>query len=70
MAQSPKTSQGGASLSSKVRLPSMKSMQPIRYVSNLQFDNAGGSSHPAMLSAGLPQEVTVEPHMPPSSQIQ
>ena len=30
MAQSPKTSQGGASLSSKVRLPSMKTVQPIR----------------------------------------
>ena len=30
MAQSPKTSQGGASLSSKVRLPSMKTVQPTR----------------------------------------
>ena len=29
MAQSPKTSQGGASLSSKVPLPSMKTVQPI-----------------------------------------
>ena len=30
-AQSPKTSQDGASLSSKVRTPSMKTVQPIRY---------------------------------------
>ena len=30
MAQSPKTSQGGASLSIKMRLPSMKTVQPTR----------------------------------------
>ena len=47
MAQSPKTSQGGASLSSKVWLPFMKIVQPIyRFCLNLQLDNGCGSSHP------------------------
>ena len=67
MAQSPKTSQGRASLSGKVWLPSMKTVQPVR------------SQPPAwqwrwmqspMPSAGLPQEVTVEARMPSSFQIQ
>ena len=63
----PKTSQGGASLSNKVWLPSMKTVQPIR------------SQPPSwqwrwkqslMPSTGVPQKVTVGPHMPSSSQIQ
>ena len=54
MAQSPKTSQSGASLSSKVRPPPMKTVQPIRY----------------QPPAGLPPEMTVRPHMLSSSQIQ
>ena len=36
---------------------------------NLQLDNGGGSSHPCP-PVGLPQEVTVGPHMPSSSLIQ
>ena len=47
MAQSPKTSHG-ASPSSKVRLPSMKTVQPI-YGLNLQLDNGDRSSHPCPL---------------------
>ena len=67
MAQSPNTSHGGTSQLSKVRLPSTKTVQPIR------------SQPPAwqwrwkqspMPSAGLPQEVTVRSHMPSYSQIQ
>ena len=33
----------------------------------LNYDNGGGSSHTYMPSAGLPEEVIVGPHMPPSS---
>ena len=67
MALWPKTSLGVASLSSNVWLPSMKTVQPI------------WSQPPAwqwrwkqspMPSSGMPQEVTVGPHMPSSSQIQ
>ena len=38
MAQSPKTSQCGASPSSKVRLPSIKTVQPYRLGLNLQVE--------------------------------
>jgi len=65
--QSPNTSQGGASLSIKVRLPSMKPVQPI-------WSQPPASQwrwkQPPMSSAGLPQEVTVGLHMPSSSEIQ
>ena len=63
----PRQSQGGDSLPSKVPSPSIKTVQPIR------------SQPPAwqwrwkqspMPSAGLPQEMTVRPHMSSSSQIQ
>ena len=64
---SPKTSQGGASLSSKVRPPSMKTVQPIRYHPPAWQWRWKQSS---MFSAGLPLQVTLRPHMPSSSQIQ
>ena len=67
MAQSPKTSQGGASLLTKGRLPSMKTMQPIR--SQPPAWQWSWKQSP-MTSARLPQEVTFRPHMPSSSQIQ
>ena len=63
MAQSPKTSQGGASLSSKVRPPSMKTVQPILSQPPAWQWRWKQSSMP---SAGLPREVTVRPHMPSS----
>ena len=62
-----KDQSGWSFMSSKVQLPSMKTVQPIQ------------SQPPAwqwrwkqlpMPSAGLPQEVTVRPHLPSSSQIQ
>ena len=67
MAQSQKTSQDWAPLSSNVRLPSMKTLQPIRYEPPAWQWRCKQSPMP---SAGLPQEVIVGPHMPPSSQIQ
>ena len=60
--------QGGASLSSKVRLPSTKTEQSIR--SQPQVLQWKWKQSP-MPSAGLPREVTIiGPHMPSYSQIQ
>ena len=67
MSQSPNTSQDVALLSSKVRPPSVKTVQPIRYQPPAWRWRWKQSP---MSSAGLPQEVTVKPHMPSSSQIQ
>ena len=67
MAQSLKTSQGGASLARKVQLPSMKTVQPIRSQPPAWQWRWKQSSMP---SAGLPQEVTVILHMPSSSRIE
>ena len=67
MAQSPKTSQGGISLSSMVWPPSLKTVQPIW--SQLPAWQCRWKQSP-MPSAGLFQEVTDRPHMLLSSQIQ
>ena len=48
MARSPKTSQGGASLSSKVQY---HSGQCCLYSLNLQLDNRHGSSHPRLIAS-------------------
>ena len=57
----------GASLSRKVRPPSIKTVQPIRSQPPAW---QWRWKHSPMPSAGLPQWVTVGPHMPSSSQIQ
>ena len=70
MSQSPKTSQGRVSLSGKVRvpkLPFMKTVQPIR--SQLPAWQWRWKQS-AMTSAGLPQDVTIWPHIPSFWQIQ
>ena len=67
MAQSPKTSQGGISLSSKVRPPSLKTVLPIR--SQPPAWQCRWKQSP-MPSAGLFQVVTDGPYMLLSSQIQ
>ena len=56
MAQSQKTSQDWAPLSSNVRLPSMKALQPIRYEPPAWQWRCKQSPMP---SAGLPQEAIV-----------
>ena len=61
---SPKTSQGGASLSSKV----IHDDRAAYTVSTSSLTMKVKQS--PMPSAGQPQEVTVRPHMPSSSQIQ
>ena len=63
MAQSPNTSQGGASLSSKVLLTSMNTVQPIRSQPPVWQWRWMQSPMP---STGLPPEVMVGPHMPSS----
>ena len=65
--RSPKTSQGGASLSSKVRPPPTKTVEPVRSQPP-DFQRRWKRWH--VPSAGLPQGVTVGPQTPSSSQIQ
>ena len=64
MAQSPKTTQGGASLPSKVQLPPTKTVTVSASSLTKEVDES------LMPSAGLPQEVAVRPRMPSSSHVQ
>ena len=57
MARSSKTSQGGSSLSNKARLPSMKTVQPIRFQPPA-WQWRWKQTH--VPSAGLPEEVTAD----------
>ena len=68
MAQSPKTSQGGASLSSKRRPPSTKTVQSIRSQPPLSLTMEVEEITHAL--RWIASKVTVGLHMPSSSQIQ